>query len=135
MKKRLPLLAEQFLAKNWLYKLIALAVASAIWVTTLQSRKDALMERGMEIEFILKPNLAITNFFDRHVIVKVAGPKAGLKKFGQSPQVISVNLASAEAGHLSFILQPGDVGLPVGLKVIKVEPNDFELDIKEVKKP
>jgi hypothetical protein len=135
MKKQLPGLAEQFLKKNWLYKLIALTVALAIWVTTLQSRKETLVIREMEVEFVLKPHLAITNFFERKVKVKVAGPVQAIKKFNQSPQVISVNLFQAEPGVTQFVIRPGDVGLPTGLKLVAVQPNTFELDIKEVKKP
>lgn len=134
MKKRLPILTEQF-TNNWIYKSVALIVALAIWATTLHGRKDTLLVRNMDLEFILSPNLSITNIEDRTVRVKISGPRNTLKKFSQTSQAITINLAGTESGHRKIEIRPSDIPMPVGAKLISISPNTFDLDIKEVKKP
>jgi len=133
MKKRLPLLKENFV-NNWLYKVVALTVATAIWVTTLHGRKDTILLRNMELEFILKPSFVVTNVENRLVRVKVSGPRVALKKFAQSGQTISINLVGEVAGNKRVTIRPSDINLPAGVKLISLNPAEIELRIKEVKK-
>jgi YbbR domain-containing protein len=134
MKKQLPILREKVI-NNWLYKLVALAVAVAIWVTTLHGRKDSILVRNMDLEFLLKPNYVITNVEDRTVRVKLAGARTSLKKLSQTPQTITINLTNEEEGQKRVTLRPTDIPLPTGVKLISLSPNEIELIIKEVKKP
>ena len=134
MKKQLPILRERVI-NNWLYKLVALGVAVAIWVTTLHGRKDSILVRNMDLEFLLKPNYVITNVEDRSVRVKLAGARSSLKKLSQTPQTITINLTNEEEGQKRVTLRPTDIQLPTGVKLISLSPNEIELIIKEVKKP
>src|SRR4051812_25712346 len=112
MKKRLPILKEQ-LTDNWLYKLVSLTVALSIWATTLHGRKDTILLRNMDLEFVLKPNFGVTNLTDRTVHVKLSGPRNILKKFSQSQQTITLNLSNEEAGEKKVNIHPSDINLPV----------------------
>lgn len=134
MKKRLPFIKEQVM-NNWVYKAVALLVAVAIWATMLHGRKDVILERHMDIEFILKPSLVIANAPDRVVRVKVSGPRNALKKLGQLGQTITVNLVQAEPGRKRVEIRPSDVALPTGVKLLSISPSYLELEIREVKKP
>jgi len=133
MRKQLPILREK-MVNNWLYKVVALSVALAIWVTTLHGRKDTMLLRNIDLEFILRPNLVITNLDDRTVRAKVAGPRSALKKYAQNAQSVSINLTNEEAGIKRVFIRPTDIQLPTGVKLVSLSPSEIELTIKEVKK-
>ena len=75
MKKRLPFIAEQ-IKYNSVYKIVALIVAIAIWMTTLLGRKDTILVRNMEIEFLTRPGLIAVPMDGRELQIRVAGPRA-----------------------------------------------------------
>jgi YbbR domain-containing protein len=131
MKKRLPIFTDH-ITDNWVYKLVALMVAVSIWVTTLHSRKDVVQTVSMAVEFLLKPNMTITNEVSRLVLVKVAGTKNTLRKFSQTSHVINVNLSSESPGTKIMALKPADISLPMGVKLLSVEPAKIEVQIAEV---
>ena len=54
MKKQLPRLKEQF-TSNGVYKIVALFVASIIWISTLWGQKDIVWIRDMDVEVLLSP--------------------------------------------------------------------------------
>ncbi|OFZ11796.1 MAG: hypothetical protein A2Z20_05550 [Bdellovibrionales bacterium RBG_16_40_8] len=130
MKKRLPELKEHVI-NNWFYKLVAFFVAIAIWVTTLQGRKDGILWLDMNLEFMLGSSFSIVNSPDKTVRVKVSGPRVALKKFTQSSQVISVNLLNELAGEKKVKIIPEYINLPTGIKLLIIEPSELDLIIKE----
>src|SRR5262245_36241145 len=133
MKKQLPVIREQ-VASNWLYKLVSLTVAVSIWATMLHGRKDTILMRNMDLEFILKPNHVISPNVQRSVRVKVSGPRASVKKFSLSVQTIVLNLSMEEPGLKRVEVKASDVNLPSGVKLISIAPNELDLTIREVKK-
>jgi len=133
MKKRLPILKDQFI-NNWVYKTVALIVSLAIWLTTLHGFKDMILVRNMELEFILRPNLIIGESLNRHVAVKVSGPRAALKKFSQNSGTITLNLSAESAGRKRLELRSSDFNLPLGVKLQAIKPEVLEFTIREVKK-
>jgi hypothetical protein len=118
--------------KNWLYKGVALIVATAVWATTIYGRKDTLLLKTLELEFVMKPNFAITSTFDRTVQVKVAGPRSQLDKFAVSAQPIVINLANEPEGDRVVPIRPSDVGLPLGVRILSIYPTELKLSIKEI---
>ncbi len=134
MKSALPMASDAIL-NNWLYKLVALVVALAIWATTLYGQKDALLLRSMELEFVLRPNFVATSLRDRTVQVEVKGPRHLLNKFSQASNAVTLNLTNEPEGVRRIAIRPTDINLPVGLKLVSVAPTEVELTIQEVKKP
>lgn len=133
MKKQLPRLSER-LTSQWLYKIVSLFVALAIWVTTIQGRKDTIVFKAMDVEFKLKPNLVVTNLEDRTVQVKVSGSRASINKFRQGSQVVSVNLTQEPPGLKRVEIKPSDINLPIGVKLISIQPQALDIEIKEFTK-
>ncbi len=133
MKKQLPQIGEQ-ITNNLLYKLVAFFVALAIWVTTTQGRKDTILLRTMDLEFLLKPTLVMTSIIERSVRVKVSGPRASLKKFSQSAQTITLNLNNESAGLKHIEIKPSDLNLPMGVRLVSLQPSSFDLEIKDIQK-
>lgn len=131
MKKQLPKLGEK-IASNGVYKVVALLVAVVIWTSTLWSRKDAILVRDMDLEFLLRANHQISNVVDQTVKVKVAGPRSSLKRFVQSSGVVSINLSDDATGVHEVEISSRTLDLPTGVKLLSVSPSRIKVDIKEV---
>ncbi len=131
MKKRLPALTER-IASNGVYKTVALIVAIVIWTSTLWSRKDAILVRNMDIEFLLRANHQISNVVERSVKVKVAGQRSSLKRFVQVSNVVSINLSDEVVGLKEVEISSRTLDLPPAVKLLSVTPNRLKVDIKEV---
>ncbi len=134
MKTKLPTLADKVLS-NWLYKVVALVVAFAIWATTLYGQKDTIFLRNMELEFVLRPNFAVTNLREKAIQVEVEGPRQLLNKFSQSSNTVTINLTNEVEGERRIAIRPTDINLPAGVRLRSMTPNEVVVTIQEEKKP
>lgn len=131
-KKSLPIsISREQLTNNWLYKLVAFFVAFFIWATMLHSRKDTILLRNMDLEFILKANHSISNTIERHVKIKVSGPRLALKKFSQSSNTIGINLTDHTPGEVKVRLDEQYLNLPTGVKLQSAQPEEIIVQLKE----
>ena len=118
------------LLENGSYKLVALFVTLILWVTIL-GRRDFVLSKDMDIEFLLPRTLAVveTNR-ERQVTVKVSGPRVALKKFAQNPGTITIDLGrQAEPGPIKAIITTRNVEVPFGVKVISVSPDTINIHL------
>ena len=118
--------------KNWVlengsYKLVALFVTLILWVTIL-GRRDFVLSKEMDIEFLLPRASTVApgperSEVDRHVTVKVSGPRMALKRFAQYPGTITVDLGRSQLGPVQAVITPRSVEVPFGVKVLSVTPS------------
>ncbi len=116
--------------ENGSYKLVALFVTLILWVTIL-GRRDFVLSKEMDIEFLLPRTIAIaeTNR-DRRVTVKVSGPRMALKKFQTNPGTITIDLGrQAEPGPIKATITPRNVEVPFGVKVLSVTPESITVHL------
>ena len=123
-------------AKNWFwengsYKAVALVVALVLWMT-MQGRRDTVLTREMDMQVLLSPNLAITNPIPQVVKVEVSGPRVALKKLAERREPFTVDLGSAQAGRQLVRLTKNGLNLPLGAKVLSIQPDEFLAVIVEV---
>ena len=130
MKKQLPRLKEQF-TSNGVYKIVALFVASIIWISTLWGQKDIVWIRDMDVEVLLSPEYTIKGKHQKSVKVKLAGPKSALRKLRNSSKVITLNLNNLEAGKHTVEISDTWMDLPIGVKFLSAEPNKVRLTVKK----
>ena len=128
MKKELPKLRMQF-TSNGVYKLVALLVATIVWVSTLWGQKDIVWIRDMDVEVLLRPQLTITGDYQKTVKVKLAGPKAALRKLRNSSNVITLNLNKLDAGQHVVEISETSMDLPIGVKFLSAQPNKVKLNV------
>lgn len=123
-KQSLPVEWKNKILENGSYKLVALFVTLILWVTIL-GRRDFVLSKDMDIEFLLPRTIAVaeTNR-ERHVTVKVSGPRVALKKFAANPGTITIDLGrQAEPGPIKAVITPRNVEVPFGVKVLSVTPD------------
>lgn len=124
--------------KNWLfengsYKLVALFVTLILWVTIL-GRRDFVLSKEMDIEFLLPRSMAISKTdeqkeVDRHVTVKVSGPRMALKRFAQNPGTITIDLGKSRPGPVQALITGSSIEVPFGVKVLSVTPNVISVNL------
>lgn len=116
--------------ENGSYKLVALFVTLILWVTIL-GRRDFVLSKEMDIEFLLPRSLAVAESNrERHVTVKVSGPRVALKKFAANPGTITVDLGrQAEPGPIKATITPRNVEVPFGVKVLSVMPESLTVHL------
>lgn len=130
MKKQLPQIGER-IAENGLYKFVALLVALVIWASTLWGKKDAILIRDMDLEFLVRGNHHISETVERKVTVKVSGPRSALKRFSQVSNVVSINLTNDLSGPHEVEISSRTLDLPPGVRLLSVQPNRLKVDILE----
>ncbi len=117
---------------NGSYKVVALFVSVALWITIL-GRKDLILNHDMQLQILTHPNHVITNKVRSAVKVKLSGPRSGLKKFTQSDEVISLNLEKVRPGRRTIKIPKDGLNLPLGVKILSITPNRIQVNIRELK--
>ena len=114
--------------ENGSYKLVALFVSLILWVTIL-GRRDFILSKDVDIEFLLPKSMVIAENIDRRVMVKVSGPRIAIKKFSQNPGAITLDLARAHVGNNRVVITSKNVEVPFGVKVISVTPDVISVSL------
>lgn len=127
MKKTVTKEWKNWIFENGSYKLVALFVTLILWVTIL-GRRDFVLSKDVDIEFLLPHAIMVSpsagqKEIDRHVTVKVSGPRMALKKFAQNPGAITIDLGKSRVGPVQAVITPRSVEVPFGVKVISVTPS------------
>ena len=123
--------AQNWLTENASYKAVALVVALVLWMT-MQGRRDTVLAREMEMQILLSPRLAITNPIPKVVKVEVSGPRVSLKRLAERQEPFTVDLGAARPGHQIVKLTKDGLNLPLGAKVLSIQPSEFLAVIIEV---
>lgn len=119
--------------ENGSYKLVALFVTLILWVTIL-GRRDFVLSKDMDIEFLLPRSIAVAETNRERVTVKVSGPRVALKKFAANPGTITIDLGrQAEPGPIKAVITPRNVEVPFGVKVLSVTPDTISVHLVTAK--
>lgn len=116
---------------NLSYKIVALCVALILWVTML-GRKESVLTRDLQVQYLLAPTQVVTNQTRQKVRVELSGPRMGLKKFSSTQEVFTVDLTNLGPGRQVVDLNREGLNLPVGVKVLSIYPDQMVVVIKEV---
>lgn len=119
------------LTENASYKLVALVVATVLWLT-MQGRRDTVLSREVELQVLLAPNLAITNPIPQVIKLEVSGPRVALRKLAERVEPVTVDLRRAQPGRRVVALSRDNLSLPLGAKVVSLQPNEFLAVIVEM---
>lgn len=117
------------LTDNLSYKFVALGVAVILWISML-GRKDSTMMKDFELQVMLAPNLEMETQIPQLVKVEVAGPRVALKKINQMSPVFTVDLTSSRAGRQLVQLSREGLQLPIGARVISMDPSEFAVVLR-----
>ncbi len=117
---------------NLSYKFVALGVALILWMSML-GRKDTTLMKDFELQVLLSPTVEIQNSVPQLVKVEVAGPRVALKKINQMAPLFTVDLTGARPGRQVVQLSRDGLNLPIGARVMSIEPSEFTVILREAK--
>lgn len=119
-----------FWSDNFSYKIVALGVAVILWASML-GRKDSTLSKDFELQVMLGRNIELVTQVPQIVKVEIAGPRVALKKINQMNPVFTVDLSNARPGRQLVQLSREGLNLPIGARVLSIEPREFTVQIKE----
>ena len=120
------------LGDNLSYKFVALGIALILWVS-MMGRKDATMTKDFELQVLLGPSLELSSPTPQLVRVEIAGPRVALKKVSQMSPVFTIDLSAAKPGNQLVHLNHDGLNLPLGARVVSIEPRDFNVYLREAR--
>ncbi|NJL25364.1 MAG: hypothetical protein HC902_09415 [Calothrix sp. SM1_5_4] len=118
------------LTDNLSYKFVALGVAVILWLSML-GRKDTSLTKDFELQLLLSPSVEMVSPVPQIVRVEIVGPRVALKKVNQMNPVFTVDLTGARPGRQVVQLNREGLNLPIGAKVLNIEPREFTLILRE----
>lgn len=120
------------IADNLSYKFVALGVAFILWLSML-GRKDSTLTREFELQVMLGTGIEMETQIPQLVRVEFAGPRVALKKINNMNPVYTVDLTGARPGRQVVQLNPDGLSLPIGARVLTIEPGEFTVILRESK--
>jgi hypothetical protein len=110
------------LTEHWGLKLVALCVASALWLFVMMAEKaDLVLSAPIELHSI-PPGLEVGERPD-NVDVQVNGLRGTLARLGSDSVRARVSLAGVRAGEVTLRLQPEQIVVPPGVTVLRISPS------------
>lgn len=113
--------------RNWPLKLLALALAYAIWVAVTGENK-IVQDFRVPLDIRLPSDLIPDESPPTTVSVRLRGPETVVRRTDPVPLEMSLDLRDASAGARNVQLSPADLsGVPEGVEVALIEPDRFRL--------
>lgn len=122
---------REAITENGSYKIVALVVAVVLWMT-LQGRRDVVLSRDVELQLLLPPNMAIDNPIPQTLRVELSGARLALKRVGEGMGPATVDLRRLKPGRQVIQLGRENFTVPLGAKILSIQPNEFLAVIVEV---
>jgi len=117
---------------NLSYKFVALGVALILWMSML-GRKDSTVVKEFELQVLLGPAVEMQSRVPEFVRVEITGPRVALKKLNQMSPLFTVDLSGARPGRQVVQLTSEGLNLPIGARVLTIEPDQFAVVLRETR--
>lgn len=123
----------QVILNNKGLKIISLLIAMILWGIVLGSR-GVEVTKEIPIEIVTSNDLIASNDVPEKVTFRLSGPKAFLRAILNRPEdPIRVNLTGAKAGNITYRFFADNISLPLGVKVLGVNPPSISLKLEPQK--
>lgn len=131
MKKRF----SNVLTENFSYKLVALFISLILWLTIL-GRRDFVLTKSIDLEFITAPGTQVAVQTTDHIKVKISGPRASLKKFLENPvsQGLVLDISQKGEGDVTVDIPLSKIEVPLGVRILGVRPNQVKVEVTKIKR-
>jgi YbbR domain-containing protein len=127
--------------RNLGLKILALAIAVAVWLALSGERRERTSERSYHVPLSIvniPPRSLIASPLPASVDLRLRGPFTALRQLEPDKLEAVLDLGSAEVGERVYRLTPEDVNTPPDVEVIALSPQEIHftldtLDEKEVR--
>ena len=123
---------NKIFTNNLRYKVVSLFVAIVLWVT-LTGRRDFVISHDISLQILLAPTHFLANDPPETIKVELSGPNSSLKKIRESNEFLSLDLTKLNIGRQIIKVSSDSLQLPLGVKVISLNPSKLNIHIKKAK--
>ncbi len=121
------------LSLNMPLKLLSVLIAIVLWFAVLGSR-NVEINKEVSIEIITPEDLIVSNEVPDKVNFRMSGPKAFLRSIlNRKEDPIRINFSNAKAGVSTYRLFQDNIQVPMGVKVLTVNPSSIAVKLEPVK--
>lgn len=122
------------LTENLSYKIVALFISLILWLTIL-GRRDFVLSKDIDVEFITASGNQIVAQTTDHIKVKVSGPRTSLKKFLESSlsQNIVIDISQRGEGVVNVDVPLNKIEVPIGVRILGYRPNQIQVEVAKQK--
>lgn len=114
-------------------KVLSLLIAVVLWFVVLGSR-NVEITKDVPLEVVTPPDLVVANDVPDRVSFRLSGPKAFLRNIlNRKEPPIRVNLTNAKAGLVTYRFFSDNIQVPIGVKVLFINPTSIVVKLEEVK--
>jgi YbbR domain-containing protein len=114
---------------NWSLKLLALVIATSMWVFVVGQEKSEISVRvPLEITNVPAELLVVDDMLGE-ADVRLYGPRSLIRRVAAERLVKVVDLSGMGLGEHVFQVLPEDLRLPPGVRVIRISPGSFTLTL------
>ncbi|MBC7742105.1 MAG: hypothetical protein H7061_07905 [Bdellovibrionaceae bacterium] len=121
---------KESLLDNASYKLVAFFISLILWLSIL-GRRDFVVTKDVEVDFNVASGYSLAGQSTDKIRIKVSGPQPMLKKFKETNQVLSFDLADKSGGMFEVEMTPSKIEVPKGIKILGIRPNTVRVEIVE----
>lgn len=119
---------------NLSLKLVSLVIAVVLWFVVLGSR-NVEVSKEVPVEIITPADLVVANEVPDKVAFRLSGPKAFLRNIvNRKEDPIRVNLSTAKAGLVTYRFFSDNIQIPIGVKVLSINPTAIIVKLEHVKR-
>ncbi|MGZ3772118.1 MAG: CdaR family protein [Pseudobdellovibrionaceae bacterium] len=120
--------------ENFSYKIVALFISLILWLTIL-GRRDFILSKDIDIDFVTAPGTQVVAQSTDHIKVKVSGPRASLKKFLESSvsQSMSLDISKKGDGVIYVDVPLNKIETPLGVRILGVRPSQIQVEVVKAK--
>lgn len=117
-----------------LAKLICLALAVMLWMYIVGSAEVQFEFRDVPVEYTdVTPDLAVSEDSQRHLSLRVSGPKAAIATLEPGDFKVAASLAGKREGEKWVVLSLENVGSPrPDIKVERIDPGSLRVFLERV---
>jgi len=125
---------KNFFLYNIHLKILSLIIATVLWFAVLNSRNVEIVKE-VPLKVITPQDLAVVGEIPEKIAFKLSGPKAFLRAvLNRKEEPIEVNFSNALAGITTYRFFQDNIQVPIGVKVLSVQPAAIVVRLEPYKK-
>jgi YbbR domain-containing protein len=119
----------RWLTANWALKLTSLALATLFWVS-YTAEPNGEIGIAVQLEFRDIPRgLEISGDIPIQAVIRLRGRSVLLRRLTSADVNLAIDLAHSTAGDTSIDIQPSDVSVPLGIRVVRITPHEVHVKL------
>ncbi len=117
----------RFLVHNWQLKLLAVAIAMALWIFVVgQDKAEITIKVPVEVTNI-PSQVVVVGDVTGEVSARIFGPRSLIRRVASENMAKEVSLAGMKPGEHIFHVLPEDLNLPPGVRVVRISPSSLTI--------